>query len=109
VFGNGVAQMVRDWSVSLAVDDLPVAPEVSQQKSWNWRSVYGGVTASQALFPLQVTHMSPATSSYSGTLVQGGSAFYNFRVPPNGTATFTLDGQSGAAGSNLQLVIVRTE
>ena len=53
--------------------------------------------------------MSPTTSTYAGSVVPGGSAFFNFTVPANGTATLTLDGQSGAAGSNLQLVIVRTQ
>jgi hypothetical protein len=94
--------------VSQAVDDVhAVAPEL-QQKSWNWHSVFGGVTASPNLYPLTVTHMSASTSAYSGSVVPGGSAFFNFSVPANDTATFTLGGQV-AAGSNLQLVIVRTE
>jgi hypothetical protein len=108
VFGKDVASLVRDWSVSQAVDDVQaVAPEL-QQKSWNWHSVFGGVTASPNLYPLTVTHMSASTSEYSGSVVPGGSAFFNFSVPANDTATFTLGGQV-AAGSNLQLVIVRTE
>jgi hypothetical protein len=40
-------------------------------------------------------------------VVPGGSAFFLFGVPANGTATLSLGGQSGAAASNLQLVIVR--
>jgi hypothetical protein len=107
VFGKDIAPMVRDWAVSLAVDDLPGAPEVSQQKSWNWRSVYGGATGAAGLYPLQVTTMTNATS-YAGTVVAGGSAYYKLYVPANGTATLSLSGQSGAA-SNLQLVIVRTK
>jgi hypothetical protein len=107
VFGNSVALMVRDWSESLAVDDLPNAPDVAQQKSWNWRSVYGGPSGASALYPLQVTTMTNATS-YDGTVIAGGSAFYKLFVPANSIATLTLGGQSGAA-SNLQLVIVRTK
>jgi hypothetical protein len=53
--------------------------------------------------------MSSTPSSYTGTLVPGGSAFLDFTVPANGTATLTLGGQSGAASPNLQLVIVRTQ
>ena len=53
--------------------------------------------------------MTPATPSYSGAVVPGGSAYFTFAVPANGTATLTLSGQSGAAASNLQLVIVRTK
>jgi len=109
VFGNDVPSFVRDWSVAQAVDDVQgVAPEL-QQKSWNWRSIFGGVTASPALYPLPVTHMSASTSSYAGSVVPGGSAFFDFTVAANDTATFTLDGQAGAPASGLQLVIVRTQ
>jgi hypothetical protein len=108
VFGD-IAPLVRDWNVSNLIDDAPSAPTELSQKSWNWHSIYGGVDALAALYPLPVTSMSPATSSYSGAVVPGGSAFFTFTVPANGTATLTLGGQSGAAGSNLQLVIVRTK
>jgi hypothetical protein len=91
------------------VDDVGATSAELQQKSWNWRSIFGGVTASAALYPLGVTHLSASTSSYGGVVVPGGSAFYDFTVPANGTATLTLGGQTGAAGSNLQLVIVRTQ
>jgi hypothetical protein len=85
-----------------------VAAEL-QQKSWNWHSIFGGVTASPALYPLAVTHMTASTSTYTGSVVPGGSAFFDFSVAANDTATFTLDGQAGAPASGLQLVIVRTQ
>ena len=91
------------------MDDAPAVSSELSQKSWNWHSVFGGVDGIAALYPLPVTHMSPATSSYPASVVPGGSAYFTFAVPANGTATLTLDGQSGAAGSNLQLVIVRTK
>jgi hypothetical protein len=109
VFGNDVGALVRDWSVAQAVDDVQGVAVELQQKSWNWHSIFGGVTASPALYPLPVTHMSASTPSYSGTVVPGGSAFFDFTVAANDTATFTLDGQAGASASNLQLVLVRTQ
>ncbi|HEX7942557.1 MAG TPA: hypothetical protein VF488_12170, partial [Gemmatimonadaceae bacterium] len=109
VFGNDVGSFVRDWSAAQAVDDVQGATAELQQPSWNWRSIFGGVTASPALYPLPVTHMSATTPSYAGSVVPGGSAFFDFTVAANDTATLTLDGQAGAPGSNLQLVIVRTE
>ena len=108
VFGNDVQNRIRDWAVSLALDDVASAPDAAQQKSWNWRSIYGGVGNVAGLYPLQVTAMTGATS-YNGTVVAGGAAYYKLSVPANSTATLSLAGQSGAAASNLQLVIVRTK
>jgi hypothetical protein len=106
VFGE-LPPLIRDWAVSHAVDDVAsVAPEL-QHKSWNFHSIFAGVDGIAALYPLAVTGMSPSTSTYGGSVVAGGSAYYTFTVPTDGTATLTLGGQSGAAGSNLQLVIVR--
>jgi hypothetical protein len=109
VFGNDVASLVRDWSAAQAVDDVQGVAAELQQKSWNWHSIFGGVTASPALYPLAVTHMTASTSTYTGSVVPGGSAFFDFSVAANDTATFTLDGQAGAPASGLQLVIVRTQ
>ncbi|MDB4884161.1 MAG: Peptidase hyicolysin [Gemmatimonadetes bacterium] len=107
VFGRDIGPMVRDWATSLAVDDI-AGPAVTQQKSWNWRSVYGGSSGAAALYPLQVTAMQTATS-YPGTVSAGGAVYYKLSVPANGTATLSLTGQAGATASNLQLVIVRTK
>jgi hypothetical protein len=108
VFGD-ITPLLRDWSVSHAIDDSPVASPELSQKSWDWHSIYGGPDHLAPLYPLPVTSLSPAVSSYSGAVVAGGSSFYAFTVPANGTATLTLGGQSGAASSSLQLVIVRTK
>ena len=108
VFGD-VAPLLRDWNVSHVMDDAPSAPTELSQKSWNWHSIFGGVDGIAALYPLPLTAMSPSTSTYPGVAVPGGAAYYTFAVPIDGTATLTLGGQSGAAGSNLQLVIVRTK
>ncbi|MFL5620146.1 MAG: hypothetical protein ACJ79A_17340 [Gemmatimonadaceae bacterium] len=108
VFGD-VAPLVRDWSVSNAIDDAPSASAEFSQKSWNWHSIFGGIDGLAALYPLPVIGMTPATPSYTGTVVPGGAAFFLFGVPANGTATLSLGGPSGEAVSNLQVVIVRTK
>ena len=108
VFGD-LTPLLRDWSLSHAVDDSPAASPEQSQKSWNWHSIFGGVDALAALYPLPVTSLSPAQSSYAGAVVPGGTSYYAFVVPANGTATLSLDNQSGAPSSNLQLVIVRTK
>jgi hypothetical protein len=108
VFGSDIQSRIRDWAASLALDDVASAPEAIQQKSWNWRSVFGGVGNVSGLYPVQVTAMTSATS-YTGMVVAGGAAYYRLSVPANGTATLSLGGPSGGAASNLQLVIVRTK
>lgn len=105
VFGPELAAYVRDWSVSHAVDDLAGVQPEFLQKSWNWHSIYSVMNGT---YPLPAQTMAGATT-YSGTLVPGGSAYYKLGVPANGSATITLGGQSGSASSNLQLVIVRTK
>lgn len=102
VFGDGIQTKVRDWSVSHAVDDVVTAPAL-QQPSWNWRSIY---TTLYGGYPLAVQPMTNGTS-YSGAVVAGGATFFRLAVPASANATISLGGQSGSAGSNLQLVIVR--
>jgi hypothetical protein len=108
VFGD-VAPLVRDWSASNAVDDKPISSGELSQPSWNWHSIFAGAESLASLYPLPLIGMTPATGTYTGTVVPGGSAHFLFGVPANGTATFTLGDASGGAASNLQLVIVRTK
>jgi hypothetical protein len=108
VFGD-VAPLVRDWSVSNAVDDSPAASPELSQKSWNWHSIFAGAESLPVLYPLPLLGMTPATGTYTGTVVPGGSAHFLFGVPANGSATLTLGDAAGSAASNLQLVIVRTK
>jgi hypothetical protein len=108
VFGRDIEPLIRSWAVSLALDDVANAPAELQQKSWNFRSVYSAAGGLKNYYPLEVTTMATATS-YTRTVAAGGAVFYKLSVPANGTATLSLGGQSGVAGSNLQLVIVRTK
>src|SRR6185369_9640841 len=61
VFGKDVSSLVRDWSTAQAVDDVQSVASELQQKSWNWHSIFGGVTGTPALYPLAITHMSGST------------------------------------------------
>jgi hypothetical protein len=98
---------VRDWNVSHAVDDVSPVPAELTQPSWNWHSIFPPLY-SGALYPLKFQVMTDGTS-YGGSVVGGGAAFYKLAVPANGSATLTLGGQSASAGSHLQLVVVRTQ
>jgi hypothetical protein len=107
VFGSTFPSDVRDWNVSHAVDDVSPVPAELTQPSWNWHSIFPPLY-SGALYPLKFQVMTDGTS-YGGSVVGGGAAFYKLAVPANGSATLTLGGQSASAGSHLQLVVVRTQ
>ena len=104
VFGKDVSTKVRDWAVSHAVDDVVATSSGLQQPSWNWHSIYSVLFGG---YPLQLPALVEGTS-YSGSIVAGGAAYYRFSVPGDGTATLALGGTSRASGSHLQLVVVRT-
>lgn len=106
VFGATFTADVRDWNVSHAVDDIAPVPTELTQPSWDWHSIY--LVVNQGSYPLKYQAMADGTS-YSGSVVGGGAAYYKLGVPANGTATLTLGGQSASAGSHLQLVVVRIQ
>jgi hypothetical protein len=101
--------LIRDWSVSHAIDDVAAPSTQYQQRSWNWHSIYPGLTGSLTIYPLQVQTISTNAAVNSASVVAGGAAFYRIVLPANGTATLTLSGSTGTVNPNLQLVIVRTK
>jgi hypothetical protein len=105
-FGVNVGTAVRDWSVSNQVDDAAsfVPPEYLQP-SWNWHSIYPNVPPTGS-YPLAVRTL-PNGTTLSGSVIGGGAGYFRFTAPIGGTSTVTLTDQSGAAASNLQLVVVR--
>ena len=101
--------LIRDWSVSHAIDDVAAPSTQYQQRSWNWHSIYPALSATSAPYPLRVQTLSTSAAVSGTSLVAGGAAFYRVVIPPNGAATFTLSSSSSTANPNLQLVIVRTQ
>ena len=103
VFGPDVAGLVRDWSVSHAVDDVASLTTQYQQRSWNWHNLYPNLTAPIGQYPLAVTTIGTNTSVTSSS-VAGGSVFYKFTVPANSSATVNL----AAANATTVMVVVKT-
>jgi hypothetical protein len=101
VFGNDIPTKVRDWATSHAVDDVAATAAELQQPSWNWHSIYTSIYGS---YPLQIPQIVDATP-YSGNIVAGGAAYYQFDVPAGSKATLTVSGTS----RNVQFVVVRIE
>jgi hypothetical protein len=104
VFGADFGSLVRDWSMSQAVDDVYITGAEFQEPSWNWHSLYLTMNGS---YPLPITTMTTGTA-YSGAVMAGGSAYFKLAVPAAGSAGITLSQPSGGGG-NLQLVIVRVQ
>ena len=101
--------LVRDWSVSHAVDDVAAPATQYQQRSWNWHSIYPALAASSSPYPLAVQTLASTGTLVNSTVVAGGAAFYRVTVPAGGSVTYTLGGTSSTNIPNLQLVIVRTK
>jgi len=104
VFGKDTPTQLRNWATSHAVDDVVSTDAALQQPSWNWHSIYATLYGS---YPLQLPTLVDA-SSYSGSLVAGGAAYYRFAVTGGASATLTLGGASRGSGSHVQFVVVRT-
>ena len=103
-----LAPLIRDWSVSHAVDDVAAPSTQYQQRSWNWHSIFPGLTVPSLGYPLLVTTLSSNANVTGATVLAGGAAFYRVVVPVSGSVTVTL-GSSGTSNPNLQLVAVRTK
>lgn len=106
VFGSLPTQ-VRDWNVSHAVDDIS-AEAAYQQKSWNWHSIYPNLGAGGLSYPLAITPMANG-STYAGSVMSGGAAYYRMAVPAGVTATLSFKNTTTPTGTNLHLVVVRTK
>jgi hypothetical protein len=89
------------------VDDAAsfIPPEYLQP-SWNWHSLYVNLTAGSASYPLFIRTLSNSVTQ-SGSVIGGGAGYFRFTVPISASSTVTITDQSGAATSNLQLVLVR--
>jgi hypothetical protein len=106
VFGKDTPTQLRDWATSHAVDDIVITSPALRQASWNWHSLFPAMLGGS--YPLQLPRMTDG-ATYSGSVVAGGAAYYQFSVPSGTSATLTLGGASRVGGSHMQLVVVRIE
>ncbi len=82
VFGVDPLEWLRDWTVSVYVDDAGI-PNVEPrllQPSWNFRDVFGALSNPPGRYPLQTLPVQNGTSTLS--LRAGGAAFLRFGVAP---------------------------
>ena len=101
--------LIRDWSVSHAIDDVAAPATQYQQRSWNWHSLYPSIGAFTSPYPLAIQPLSITSTISNATVVAGGAAFYSLSVGAGASVTLSLSNGSSTANPNLQLVIVRTK
>jgi hypothetical protein len=96
----------RDWAAMMYLDDSGLGPAATySEPSWNFRSVYGGLSygGNPAGYPLTPKNPSNGVAQ-SFTLSQGGGASYvRMGVPSGGFAGVA----ASATGGNVVYVIMR--
>jgi Peptidase M30. len=97
---------IRDWNVSHAVDDVAAPATQYQQRSWNWHSIFPGLTTPPSVYPLFIQSLNTASVA-DGSVAAGGAAYYKIQVAANTSESFTLNTGATPVAST-QLVIVRT-
>ncbi|CAN5454873.1 hypothetical protein BH09GEM1_BH09GEM1_44700 [soil metagenome] len=100
--------VIRDWNVSHAVDDVAAPSTQYQQRSWNWHSLFPGLTVPASPYPLFVQSLSTSAVVTDASVLAGGAAYYKVTVPANGSAFFSLN-TGTTSNANVQLVVVRTK
>ena len=100
--------IVRDWNVSHAIDDVTAPGTQYQQRSWNWHSIYPGLTVPASGYPLFVQTISTGATVADASVTAGGAAFYKLSLPASNSVTFTLSTGTTPVAS-VQLVVVRTK
>ena len=102
VLGGDPMVMARNWSVSVATDDLAGVARTYQQPSWNFRDIYP-VLRSSPVFPLATQTLS-SSSTTAVDLAAGSGAYLRFGAPSGATATVSWTTPSTA----VQMALVRT-
>jgi hypothetical protein len=103
VLGGDVMGMARNWSISVATDDVAAFARTYQQPSWNFRDIFT-VLLSSTVFPLATQTLSSASST-TVNLTAGSGAYLRFGAAAGSTPTITWTSPSAA----VQMALVRTK
>jgi hypothetical protein len=104
--GSSPTNMLRDWAISVFMDDNGVGPAYRfQQPSWNLRSIItnGGASIAYPLLTRQLTDASPTTTTITGY----STAFLRFSVPAGQDALLAVTSGNQPLPSTVQLSVVR--
>jgi hypothetical protein len=111
VFGPDVAQMIRDWSVSMYTDDY-VAGVASAQidPSWNFRTAYPAMPTSARSYPLVDAIRTLANDVTQVLSLRGGGGTYlRFGVTAGKEAVVRVTSNGSVPPAVVQATIVRTQ
>jgi len=103
VLGSDPMAMARNWSISVATDDLAGMARPYQQPSWNFRDIFT-VLLSSTVFPLASQTLSSASPT-AIDLTAGSGAYVRFGASSGSTATVNWTTPSAA----VQMALVRTK
>ncbi|MDB4914534.1 MAG: Peptidase hyicolysin [Gemmatimonadetes bacterium] len=106
--GSVVNPWIRDFLVSVyTADAVGGIAAIYTQPSWNFRSIYGGVSlrGDPLGYPLHVTAMVCGVGVSSTLGTSGGTRFMRFGVPGSGFGSAS----GTTTGANQALVLVRTK
>jgi hypothetical protein len=108
VFGVDPMAALRDFAVSVYVDDLvPGLPARFTQPSWNFRSIFPAVPGNARAFPL-ATHALRAEITAGTGLRAGAAAYFRFAVPANGESYLQFASGGLPVPASLRFLVVRT-
>jgi len=116
--GRPVAEMLADWALAHAVDNLPgFTPTRSQLSfpSWNSRDIFAGLAASYpgafVANPLNARAMTFGAFTLPVARLRAfSSSYFSFEGSQTGSQVIELRGEGGAAPpANLRLAVVRVE
>ena len=108
VFGVDPMSALRDFAVSLYVDDLvPGLPARFTQPSWNFRSVFPSIPGNARPYPLATRTLRTEVSNGIG-LRAGSAAFFRFAIPAGGEGYLQVSSGGQPVPATLRFLLART-
>ena len=95
--GPTLPDQMRDWAISVLVDDWFEVSNAFRQPSWNFRALYP--ENGYADFPLRIPTLAAGTTSL--TIPAGGVAYFRLNVPAGSAAAARWSGANGAVAPPL--------
>ena len=105
VLGTDVRQVLRNWALSVFLDDLVPGDAQYQQPTWDFRAIYSALGQT---FNPERSDRALVSGSRRAAAIRGGSlAFFRFAVAAGEEAHLTLTASQQPPPGSVQLSLVR--